>query len=1282
MNHSTPSAKSGKDLSLSSEELYKRQQSLGFYIWSLKKGFSEYEPIPRQQCLDRAGDFREFLRQFEQEIMQGAKFAKQPICPVDELNFTSEEYIAVVEQIYRNIDKNALLFPINGASEDTCFSRYIRNLGSDTITETAVNRIMSRINSLLEKQTDGEKRLSGLVVGRVQSGKTRNYIGLMLKAVSERWNVILVLTSNNVALCNQTRERIRDEFNKAEVCNGIEINFVNSQLPTAANVRGSSFFWGTEIKQVDHLDGIIKWFQQNAEFRSDMRVLIIDDEADNATPETGGFNQLWTAEQIEEKIATISEQNDYIGNWLDQIASIELNEDDENILQSVIDQGGSAVNQKKRILADQDLERILSLDDELRNEIDVFFSLGKNANTITSPASFVKLIRSIFEIGNTQSAINSRIRQLLDRGEESAEQEFHFKECVYLGYTATPYACIFNRCPGETPLFPDFIYSLEKSPEHFGLQEIFGSRTDVPEPNMNIITILGDTDQLICENLQNARFTDEATSQADVNPNGETPLLSINCRTLEFTFKSEGKTQTAVWQSLKEAIAWAFCTAAARRLYHRTTTPDKGSRNDCWTTMILNLSQRQDFHARLQKLIKTYLSFRCSPEHREGFREECRAVWEAQTGKFTADNFRSLFHRDVTPYPEWDDLQPHLNYFFNARHYQVIQINSSPEGKSGQEQYTDKQPGESKKQEEARRRENETLWIICGGNTIARGLTLSGLTVSYFDRVRNVTAVDSFTQMGRWFGYRSGYELLPRIWMPLESVIEFKRAALCEEKMHEDLEEAFSSGLSPADGENYMIFYCWHRKLSLRAFAIRPLTDDIAMAASTNWIFANEDAGKLLRKIDEFLSEQERLGRRLDNRNSKFPDHPVWSNLPADDVRQFLHELINFYPEQSRRILRGLVAEIEKKPLAWDVVSGSSITNRGENGYPLWGEHRVTVGTPRGRWYADSALAKYNGARSHVALFAMFDKALLNEIDCAYLEAARGYILSNLRGLAPDSTAYRVLPPGDTLEERFDRLIADLKHDFSVDMPETVHGWLKGNSKLDGYRNRSSHEYQIEVYHKAKHDRPTLQIYLIQPPEESGLRIPLVSLSFFWPDHQPDQFFEIAVGLPKSPRQLTTHDLWQAIRLELENRNFPCSVQSLREAIVQGRLAGQCSVAFFCQNVKSGTAEEKFKYRRYPGKDAYYALSWAASEQEALKKVDETIFGKACEILRDQEVAMSAHDLFDRVKKFFQESGVMPPTLTEFNKLFTPERCGENFITITHPKHVKTYQFIPQEKEL
>ena len=44
----------------------------------------------------------------------------------------------------------------------------------------------------------------------------------------------------------------------------------------------------------------------------------------------------------------------------------------------------------------------------------------------------------------------------------------------------------------------------------------------------------------------------------------------------------------------------------------------------------------------------------------------------------------------------------------------------------------------------------------------------------------------------------------------------------------------------------------------------------------------------LLRKIDEFLSEQERLGRRLDNRNSKFPDHPVWSNLPADDVRTFL----------------------------------------------------------------------------------------------------------------------------------------------------------------------------------------------------------------------------------------------------------------------------------------------------------------------------------------------------------------------------------------------------------
>lgn len=57
------------------------------------------------------------------------------------------------------------------------------------------------------------------------------------------------------------------------------------------------------------------------------------------------------------------------------------------------------------------------------------------------------------------------------------------------------------------------------------------------------------------------------------------------------------------------------------------------------------------------------------------------------------------------------------------------------------------------------------VFIVIGGNTLARGLTLEGLVCTYF--ARNANQADTLMQMGRWFGYRKGYELLQRIWMPV-----------------------------------------------------------------------------------------------------------------------------------------------------------------------------------------------------------------------------------------------------------------------------------------------------------------------------------------------------------------------------------------------------------------------------------------------------------------------------------------------------------------------------------
>jgi hypothetical protein len=57
--------------------------------------------------------------------------------------------------------------------------------------------------------------------------------------------------------------------------------------------------------------------------------------------------------------------------------------------------------------------------------------------------------------------------------------------------------------------------------------------------------------------------------------------------------------------------------------------------------------------------------------------------------------------------------------------------------------------------------------IIVGGYKLSRGLTLEGLSVSYF--ARNSKAYDTLMQMCRWFGYRQGYKDLCKVYLPSQS---------------------------------------------------------------------------------------------------------------------------------------------------------------------------------------------------------------------------------------------------------------------------------------------------------------------------------------------------------------------------------------------------------------------------------------------------------------------------------------------------------------------------------
>jgi hypothetical protein len=92
---------------------------------------------------------------------------------------------------------------------------------------------------------------------------------------------------------------------------------------------------------------------------------------------------------------------------------------------------------------------------------------------------------------------------------------------------------------------------------------------------------------------------------------------------------------------------------------------------------------------------------------------------------------------------------------------------------------------------------NSERVIAIGGIALSRGLTLEGLVVSYF--YRNTCTFDVLMQMGRWFGYRKGYEDLCRVYIPPKSESWYREIAESIETLKQDMKKMALRDLAPKD---------------------------------------------------------------------------------------------------------------------------------------------------------------------------------------------------------------------------------------------------------------------------------------------------------------------------------------------------------------------------------------------------------------------------------------------------------------------------------------------------
>ncbi len=87
--------------------------------------------------------------------------------------------------------------------------------------------------------------------------------------------------------------------------------------------------------------------------------------------------------------------------------------------------------------------------------------------------------------------------------------------------------------------------------------------------------------------------------------------------------------------------------------------------------------------------------------------------------------------------------------------------------------------------------------IEVGGLSLSRGLTIEGLMISYM--YRNTQMYDTLMQMGRWFGYRPGYEDLCRVHLSRDSVNWYAHIADAAEELTQQVKRMRRDKLSPKD---------------------------------------------------------------------------------------------------------------------------------------------------------------------------------------------------------------------------------------------------------------------------------------------------------------------------------------------------------------------------------------------------------------------------------------------------------------------------------------------------
>ncbi|CAM3959340.1 Endonuclease [Bordetella tumbae] len=194
-------------------------------------------------------------------------------------------------------------------------------------------------------------------------------------------------------------------------------------------------------------------------------------------------------------------------------------------------------------------------------------------------------------------------------------------------------------------------------------------------------------------------------------------------------------------------------------------------------SMMVNVSR----FVPIQKAVRDFLSLR-EKKIREAVLANYAMPEEVSSRNMYMQGLKEAFY---TEYADagvtWEEVKVGLNGVFENLHLYVI--NSKSDEVLDYSRYEKEGIG--------------LTAVAVGGLSLSRGLTIEGLTVSYM--YRNTKMYDTLMQMGRWFGYRPGFEDLCRVHLSRDSINWYSHIAEAAEELVQQVKRMRRDRLSPED---------------------------------------------------------------------------------------------------------------------------------------------------------------------------------------------------------------------------------------------------------------------------------------------------------------------------------------------------------------------------------------------------------------------------------------------------------------------------------------------------